>query len=81
MAAQPFVMPTARVTATPSPATTDAPGAPRPTLLPTSTPITFAIPEDSVERTFDILTIVIAVVLGLLTIVAAVLLYRRMRRR
>ncbi len=81
MAAQPFVMPTARATATPSPTVTDAQGALRPTLLPTPTPITFAIPEESVERTFDILTIVIAIALGVLTIVAAVLVYRQTRRR
>jgi uncharacterized repeat protein (TIGR01451 family) len=80
-AAQPFVMPTSRATATPSPTATDAPGAPRPTLLPTQTPITFAIPEESVERTFDVLTIVIAIALGVLTIVAAVLIYRQTRRR
>ena len=90
-AARPLVLPTLE----PSPSTIVAapssgaqvitaqgsPGASKPTIAPSPTPVTFAVSEEKVSKSLDILTLVISVGLGILVVLTGVLLYRRLGRR
>ena len=53
----------------------------KPTLQLTPTPLSFTIPEETVERGLNIFTVIVAVGLGILVLVTGVLFYRWVRRR
>lgn len=81
-AARPFIFPTSEPLPTPSQTPTrSALSALKPTLLATSTPITFSVPGETVEASLDLLTLIISVALGILVVLTAVLVYRRVFRR
>jgi len=78
--AAPFTMPTAEPSPTRTP-TKAGTGASKPTLLPSSTPLSLSIPDKTVSASLDLLTLVISVSLGILLVVTAVLVYRRATKR
>ncbi len=90
-AARPVVLPTVEpspsVAATPSSGAQGftaqgSPGASsKPTMAPSPTMVTFAVSEEKVSKSLDILTLVISVGLGMLVVLTGVLLYRRLGRR
>ncbi|MHB0856548.1 MAG: hypothetical protein ACYC5M_03140 [Anaerolineae bacterium] len=78
-AARPLNLGTPQPSATPRSAT--SPTSARPTLQPSPTVRTIAVEPDTVERGLDLLTLAIAVALGVLLVVTAVLIYRRVIQR
>ena len=79
--AKPFVMPTGR----PSPTVTSEDKAPtvsgKPALRPTPTAVEITVAPQSVEKSLDVLTVVISIALGALFLFTIVMIYRRIARK
>jgi len=83
--AKPLALPTLEASPLPTKAATTSvsqslPGS-KPTLAPSPTVVTFAVSEERVSRSLDILTLIISVGLGILVALTAFLLYRRLSKR
>jgi len=83
LTAVPVLLPTDEPSITPTPTGTSTPSSAtgRPTLLPTHTPASFSVSGESVDKSLDTLTLVIAAGLGILLVVTVVLVYQRVIRR
>jgi hypothetical protein len=81
LTAVPVLLPTEEPTAAPTPTKTVVGAVGRPTLMPTRTPLQFTVPEEGIGKSLDALTLIIAVGLGILLVVTAVLVYQRVIRR
>jgi len=79
--AKPFVMPTSKPTVAPTQVNSTRTASGRPTLRPTATRVDIAIAPEDVEKSLDLLTIIIAGVLGGLLLLTGVLLYRRVLKK
>ena len=84
-AAKPRALPTLEPSPLPVKAATsfESQGAPnsKPTVASSPTVVTFAVSEQNVSRSLDILTLIISVGLGILVVLTGILLYRRLSRR
>jgi uncharacterized repeat protein (TIGR01451 family) len=79
--AKPFVMPTSKPSATPTKENETPTASGRPTLRPTATRVDIAITPQDVEKSLDLLTVIIAVVLVALLLLTLLLLYRRVLKK